>query len=128
MAVYTFTEDQKVLIRQYTGRSELNRDIDPKLESVMNNLSPEAGARVVALMAQVADIEGRITVALDNLTLQRAEDVTFRGEEELEGLRRQGRAAIGRICQLFFIEPYRDYFATDAGGAGGGWGGLIPLG
>jgi hypothetical protein len=123
---YAFTETQKVKLRAYAGRSELNRDLDPKMESIMNALSAEAGAEIVGIMALLVTVETRIGKGLSHLVVKEAEGAVFAGEEEMESLRKHGRYLIGRICNMMNIVPYRDYF--DASGGASAMGGLIELG
>jgi len=123
---YTFTEAQKVKIRAYTGRSELNKDLDPRLESIMNALSTEAGTEIVSILALLVTVETRLGKGLSHLVLKEAEGAVFAGEEEMESLRKHGRYLINRICILLNVKPWADYF--DASGGAGAMGGLIELG
>jgi hypothetical protein len=122
-----FTGSEKQQIRQYLGYSELFKDIDPRLESQMNDIGnaadQSAATRVRAHLTDLADVDTRLKNALDNLTLTKAEDVNFRGPEELEALRDHGRNVVQRMAIIFELEPKRDYY-----GSGAGMGGEIPLG
>jgi hypothetical protein len=96
-----FTLEEKALIRQYLGFSELFHDIDPRLESQMAKIgdrSPEAADHVRTQLVRLANIDTQLEAALDNLTLSKAEDVTFLGPEQLEALRLHGRNLVERIA------------------------------
>jgi hypothetical protein len=119
-----FTDTEKATIRRYLGFSELFRDVDTRLEGQLDSLSAEAEALVRATLVQLAAIDAKIhTAALENLDLQRAEDVTFLGPEQLIALKDYGRSLINRIAVTFEVEPMRDYY-----GAGAMGGGVIPFG
>jgi hypothetical protein len=126
MAGVPFSSTEKALIRQYLGFSELFHDIDPRLESQMAELgdrSPEAADNVRAQLARLANIDARLDGALDNLDLQKAEEVTFLGPDQLEALRDQGRNLIQRIAIVFQVAPQRDYYGVEAAS-----GGILPEG
>jgi hypothetical protein len=121
-----FTPEEKALIRQYLGFSELFHDIDPRLESQMAEIgdrSPEAADHVRAQLARLANIDAQLEAALDNLTLSKAEDVTFLGPDQLEALRQHGRNLVERIAIVFQVRPQRDYFGSEVGS-----GGVLQLG
>jgi hypothetical protein len=123
----SFTEDQKSRIRSYLGWSQLFKQIDPRLESQLVMLpqdSPETADRVLAIDAKLQDIDAKLQdVALNNLDLSRAEDVTFLGREQLRGLYDAGRRLIHQLSIIFEVEIERDYYGTDAE-----MGGVIALG
>jgi len=115
MATFVFTEDQKVAIRNYLGRSELNREIDPKLESIMNALTTNAGNAVVAMLAKLAEVDSQLeNVFLNNLDLLQAEDgVRFAHEKQLESLRKVGRQYVNQLSIYLDVHPYRDVYDTE---------------
>lgn len=119
------TDDEASSVRAYLGFSDGFRDLDTRLESQILNLTAGAEARVRALLTRIGEIDTKLqSAALANLDLERAEDVTFLGPEQLVALRGQGRMLCRRLGQVFFLEPRADYF--DEGG--GDMGGLIQLG
>lgn len=122
-----FTPSEKQQIRQFLGFSELFHDIDTRLETQLIRIGDAADQsakeRVSTLVVSLNDIDTRLVGALDNLTLEKAEDVTFRGEQELEGLRKQGRMFIQQLSILFEVRPMRDYFGMEIS-----MGGFIPQG
>lgn len=125
MAFFIFSDAQKVDIRNYLGRSELNKEIDPKLESIMNALSTDAGNKVVAILAKLAEVDTQIeTVFQNNLDLTKAEDVMFAGEQQLESLRRMGRQYVNQMSTIMDVHPYRDVYDPEAIDPGG----LVQLG
>jgi len=112
-----FTDAQKAAIRQYLGFSELFHDVDTRLESQMSEIgtrSPDAATRIVNNLTALAAIDTRLTSALDNLDLVRAEDVTFLGPAQLEAIRTHGRMLIGQIAITLEVQPRRDYYSTGA--------------
>jgi Lon protease-like protein len=117
------TEAQRAASRLYLGYGR-GRDLHPALESRWDALSPEEEAQVVSALALLAQIDAKLmTAALNNLDLQRAEDVTFLGPEQLVALRGQGRSLIRRLEITFELNAARDYFDTDgAAGMGGAFG------
>lgn len=118
------TAEEKAAVRLYTGRSDQFRDLDTTLESQLDSVSPAAEAQVRVVLSQLAAIDAKIqSAALNNMDLERAEDVTFRGPEQLLGLMEYGRSLIQRLCVIFHIQPTRDYYGTEASS-----GGVIPLG
>lgn len=122
------SESQKADVRLYLGYSR-GRDRNPALEYRLDAgvLSAEEEARLAAALAQLAAIDAKLqSAALNNLDLERAEDVTFLGPKQLDALRGQGRMLVERLAIVVEVEPARDFF--DAGGGGGAMGGFIPLG
>ena len=125
-----FTDEEEQLIRQYLGWSELYWDIDARIQGQLEYIGsdPErapAATRVRAHLAELQDIDERLKNALDNLTLVKAEDVEFRGDGELEALRRHGRSVIQRLAIIFDVKPQRDYYGSEVPWTGefgvGGW-------
>lgn len=123
-----FTEDEKAAIRSYLGWSAFYYQIDPRLESQigaggLGTTQPASATRVRSILTALADIDTRLTGALDNLDLTKAEDINFLGPEQLDALRTQGRMLIGQMGIIFELKPKRDYY-----GDGGDADNLIPLG
>lgn len=110
-----FTAAEKAQIRQVLGFSELFHDLDPRLEGQMIDLgtrAPDAVTRIQNTLVALTDIDARLVVALDDLSLVKAEDITFQGEGELESLRNQGRMLIQQIAITFELVPKRDYYGS----------------
>ena len=127
MPVSAFTDDEKASIRSYLGFSQLFFLIDPRLEGQMNTLPtsvPSSVTLVRAILVKLAGVDAALDNALPHLTLIKAEDITFLGVGELEGLRDQGRMLIGQMATIFQIQVPRDYYATGELGMGG----IVPLG
>jgi hypothetical protein len=123
-----FSADEKVAVRNYLGFSELYHDLDPRLESQLSGLyarSPESVDLVRVRLTELADIRTRLGLALDNLDLVQAEDVTFLGPMQLDALRDHGRMLIQSIAIMFDLVPLRDVFATYGDD---GYGGPVPIG
>lgn len=123
------TEPQKADCRLYLGYAR-GRDLNPALEYRLDAgvLSAEEESRIIATLALVAAIDAKLqNAAINNLDLERAEDVTFLGPAQLDALRAQGRMLVGRIATALEVEPARDFFDA-GGGAGSSMGGFIPLG
>ncbi len=122
-----FSEDQKAAVRQYLGFSELFHDFDSRLEGQMDALGtsrPSAVTRAQALLTKLAALDAKIDdSALNNLDLERAEDVTFLGPKQIEALQDYGRSLIQQLAVIFEVQVQRDYYGSEAGS-----GGVIPLG
>lgn len=114
-----FTEDEKVLIRQYLGYSELFRDINPRLEGYISQLSSrsangEARVRTILTALQAVDAQIDAMVTSGELTLKVAEDgVTFAGQDKLDTLRDAGRGYVKRLSVIMETEPRADYYGPD---------------
>jgi hypothetical protein len=118
------TETQKTKVRMYLGY-ERGFDLNSRLESRMISFSAEEETEVGSVLVDLGDIDTKLkTVALNNLDLEKAEDVTFRGPEQLDALREFGRSLIQRLVALTGVEAAIDFYGSDAGGAGG----VIPFG
>lgn len=123
-----FSDSEKQLIRNYLGFSELFHDIDPRLESQMNDIgtrSPDAVTFVQGILTKLATVDSQLDALLPQLTLTKAEDIEFiHGSEQLEAVRDRGRELVQKVAIVFEIKPKRDVYASgeDLGG------GLIPLG
>ena len=118
-----FTATEKAQIRTFLGYSAINRDIDPRLESIMDSIGstmPEYETLIRADIAEIVTIETAIKNADSHLVLDRAEDVTFQGERELESLRGKGRAIIHKLSLRLNVEPRSDYFDPHPVGSMGG--------
>lgn len=125
MALFVFSEAQKVSIRNYMGRSELNKELDPRLESIMNALSVDAGNQVVIFLTNLGLVDTQIlTVFQNNLDLTHAETVDFAGEKQLDALRRTGREYVNKLATLLNVRPYVDIYSTDVESDGG----ILPMG
>lgn len=121
-----FTNIEKSKIRRYLGFSELWRDLDSRLEGQLNDLperNPDAADQVREYIAQLDAIWAKLnSAAISNLDVIRADEVTFRGPEQLMGLREQGRMLVQAIAITFYIDPPRDIFSSGTAG------GLVALG
>jgi hypothetical protein len=123
------TEAQKADCRLYLGYAR-GRDLNPALEYRLDAgvLTAEEEARVGSTLVLLAALDAKLQgAALNNLDLERAEDVTFLGPAQLVALRAQGRMLVGRLAILLEVEVARDFFDA-GGGTGGSMGGFIPLG
>ena|SRR5690348_10643427 len=112
-----FTDDEKAAIRSYLGYSALYYQIDPRLESQigaggLGTTQPSEATRVRTILTALADIDTRLSGALDNLDLSKAEDITFLGPPQLEALRNQGRMLIHQLGIIFELVPKRDYYGA----------------
>jgi hypothetical protein len=106
-----FTADEKLQIQHYLGLSSFYFLMNAEIIGV--GADDAAATRVGAILADLADIDQRLKIALDNLTLTKAEDVEFRGEGELEALRNHGRNLIHRLAIIFGVETGADYYGND---------------
>lgn len=124
-----FTNAEKTKIRRYLGFSELDRQIDMRLESQLVALpvnNPDAEADVRTVLGLLAQIDAKImSAALTRLDATRVENIELLGPAQLVALRAQGRMLIGQIGITFDVLPLRDYYDTSGGS---GMGGLIALG
>src|SRR6185436_8658833 len=111
-----FDADETLKIQHYLGFSTFYFYMDAELIEV--GASADAETRVRALLVDLDDVDTRLKLALDNLALVKAEDVEFRGEDELEALRNHGRNLIQRLAILFGVEVGDDYYGSsvDMGG------------
>lgn len=121
-------------IRKYLGWSERFHQTDSRLEQAMNALdgsqSDDARTDVLATLTKVADIDTRLTGALDSLGALQVGSIKLPGALEIGMLRSEGRRLIGGIAALMGVEVRHDYFSpsgpTTHAGAGGMSGGNMP--
>ena len=112
-----FTPDEKVLIRNVLGFSELYHQTDTRLETQLEALpvnNPNAAAAVSARLVKIQSIDAQIIGSIDDLDLVKADEVTVDKAQQLTLLRGVGRTIIQQIGITFDLVPIRDYYADEA--------------
>lgn len=131
------TPAQRMQVRKYLGWSERFHQTDSRLEQAMNGLdytqSSDAEADIILTLGKIADIDTRLTGALDSLGALQVGSIKLPGPMEIGMLRSEGRRLIGGVAALLGVEVRHDYFSpsgptahASAGGMGGG--NMPPLG
>lgn len=117
------TDSQKVKIRLYLGYMDLYRYANPRLESAFVAISPEAETEVGNILAQLADIDLRLSTTgrdLAGLTSVGQGDPEFAAGQALKDLRSEGNRYVKQLVNMFGVEPIN-------GGAYGGAGTGSPF-
>lgn len=103
------TQDQRAAVRDYLGWSMLGHSSGPgyRLESSMNALSVAEKAsdlaRVVALLADLDDIDTRIAAAYDRLKASAVGSITLNAAE-IAMLKSEGRRFARAIASILGVE------------------------
>lgn len=133
------TDTQKAQVRLYTGYPDHFRYKHTRLESVLDNLSPEAETQVISALASIAIIEAAILDSIDLSGLKRVDEIWFengwiRGSQ----IRKHGRMYVSRLSIITGVPIYSDVFGTrgylgdsfsgSGGGAPSGGGNFFGLG
>lgn len=73
------TDTQKATIRLYLGYPDQFRYRNTRLESVMDNLSPEAEVQISTILTALATVESQILVNVSTSTsgVKRVDEITF---------------------------------------------------
>lgn len=73
------TDTQKAQIRLYLGKPDNFRYKDTRLESVMDNVSPDAETQIASVLASLVTIEGLLTTAITIAAggVKRVDEITF---------------------------------------------------
>ena len=132
------TETQKAQIRMYLGCSDYWHYKHTRLESVLNNISPESETLIVAALDKLATVEAAImSSGVAGAGIKRVDEVWFEnGSKSVDVVRKTGRQWVGRISIILGVPIYSDIFGTAGylgdsfsglggrSGGGGGWYGL----
>ncbi len=112
-----FSDAQLVQLRKWLGYPQLNRYRDTRLESAFDVVGAdvEASAEVVAILAQIAIIDGAVLTALTTTAgLKRADEVEWYpgskggGTAQIEALVGRGRMLCSRLSDLFGVPLWGD--------------------
>jgi hypothetical protein len=120
----SFTDTEKANIRIYLGVSSTFRYEDTRLESALDSLAndrPEYIPIVQGWLAQLADIETRLTSALSTAGMIKAEDISWADHQaRIVGIRKEGRRMCSRLSSTFGVPLRGDAFG-EAGYQGDAW-------
>ncbi len=112
-----FTDAQLVQLRKWLGYPQLNRYRDTRLESAFAVVGAdvEASAEVVAILAQLVDIDAAVGTSLTTTAgLKRADEVEWYpgskggGTAQVEALTARGRTMCSRLSDLFGVPLWGD--------------------
>lgn len=131
------TETQKAKIRLYLGYPDYFRSKHTRLESVLENLSPESEDLIGASLTKLDTIEAALLEAgTDGAGVKRVDEIWFdNGKQRTSEIRKLGRQYVSRISIITGVPIYSDVFGgsgylgdsfSGLGGRGsnGGWYGL----
>jgi hypothetical protein len=125
----SFTDTESALIRTYLGVTSTFRFEDTRLESAIASIGdrPEYVTIVQGWLAQLADVETRLTSALSTAGMMKAEDIGWEaGQARIRGIRMEGRRLCSRISVTFGVELRGDAFG-ESGYQGDGWFGSVQM-
>lgn len=121
---------QKALVRLYLGYPDHFRYKHTRLESVLENLSPDAEVQIGDNLTKIASIEEIILDAINTAGIKRVDEIWFEnGTKRLTELRKAGRQYVSRISIITGVPIYSDVFGSQGylgdsfSGSGGGQGG-----
>lgn len=114
-----FTDSQKAQIRLYLGYGDAFRYKHTRLESILDNISAESEAIVIATLAQIAAVDAQFaSSAMTSAGIRRVDEIWFFPAEQggmIAQLRNIGRQYIGRLSIILGVPIYGDYYGK------GGW-------
>lgn len=132
------TDTQKAQSRLYLGYPDHFRYKHTRLESVLDNLSPEAEVQVASALASIATVEAAIIDSVDLAGVKRVDEIWFEnGWMRSSQVRKYGRMYVSRLSIIMGVPVYSDVFGTQGylgdsfSGSGGGarnGGGFFGLG
>jgi hypothetical protein len=123
----SFTDAEKALIRTYLGVTSTFRYEDTRLESAIDSIGdrPEYVTIVQGWLAQLADIETRLTSALSTAGMTKAEDISWADNQaRIVGIRKEGRRMCSRLSTTLGVPLRGDAFG-ESGYQGDGWFGSL---
>jgi hypothetical protein len=88
----SLTAAQKATVKRHLGYHAVAQSLYPivdgfyTVDTILSALPAETETQVVEILTRLGNIETQLDSAPANLTLEKAEDVTFRGPGELDGL------------------------------------------
>ena len=109
------TAVQRADVRAALGWSARFHQFDSRLEQAMNALAtePEAEAQVIALLAEVTDIETKLKAAHSRLKATKVGSINLDGlRTEQAGLRAEGRRHTGKLAAILGVERRHDIFSS----------------
>ena len=110
-----FTSAQKANIRLYLGWSARFHQMDSGLEQAMSAIEGEADDsthdQIVALLADIADIETRLTDAYGRLKAAKVGSIDLPGQTEVSVLRSEGRRFVAQLARILSVEVRGDPFS-----------------
>lgn len=104
------TDAQKAKVRRYLGFPDVNRLSYSTIEGAMDVLSPEGETEVVSCLDAIAVLDADLTASWTRQMVEKAEDVTLRGFEEVQALRSEARRLVETLAAILNVTPYRDVF------------------
>lgn len=108
------TDTEKAQVRLYLGYPDHFRYKHTRLETVLENLSPEAEIQVQTALAKIVVVEDTLleagTIAAG---IKRADDIWFfEGYQRLAIIRKMGRQYVSRISIVTGVPIYSDVFGA----------------
>lgn len=106
------TDTQKAQIRLYLGYPDAYRFKNPRLESIMDNLSPDAETQIATQLANLATVEAAIiNIGLATAGLKRVDEIWFDNTRSvLAAQRGLGRMYVTRVSIISGVPIYSDVF------------------
>ena len=116
------TSAQRASIRLYLGWSARFHQTDSRLEQAMsaidvgdvdtyNFIVNALNGTPPGLLAQLGDIDTRLTAALVDVKARKVGSIELMGEGEISVLRSMGREYAGRLASLLGVEVRHDVFS-----------------
>lgn len=113
MAAPLSTQDQ-ANVRWYLGYRGMFFQVDSQLEQAMGAIATDNNlcTLIQGAIAECQTIDALITSAWRRLRYESAEDIRYRGIQEIMGLRMEGRRFVGRIAASLACRPRADAFGS----------------
>ena len=112
-----FSEAEQTQIRRWLGFSDLNRQVDLRLEAAMVALIDSGEAFGRALLADLERIECLLRDAQGTLKVLEVDGVILAHDRGVIALRREGNRYVMQLSDLLNTRPKRMAFGS-AGGSG----------
>ncbi len=106
------TDAQKAKVRRYLGFPDVNRLSSYALEGALDALSAEGETEVIACLDSIAILDADLTSSWSRQMVDKAEEVTLRGFEEVQALRSEACRLVDTLAAILDVTPLRNVFGT----------------
>jgi|CXWL01.1.fsa_nt_gi hypothetical protein len=105
---------QKAQTRLYLGYPDFFRYRHTRLESVLDNLSPDAEVQIAEVLAKIVTVESALLDAgTAGAGIKRVDEIWFEnGTVRTSVVRRSGRIYVARLSIITGVPVYSDVFGT----------------
>lgn len=106
------TETQKAQIRLYLGFPDKFRYLSTRLESILDDVSPEAEVQVATILTSLDAVEqSLLDTGTDGAGVKRVDEIWLEnGSTRSAEIRKYGRQLVGRLSIIVGVPINSDYF------------------